>query len=240
VEGQRSVGRRLVLLGLASAAVLASGCGIVTKVTNAIHSVEANVQTVDAFTKNLQPSPTGPFAATYATTGSAPAGVVYAVNPAANEMAFQETQSGGGATNTQLVFNASGDYLCTQSASGSAWSCDKLSASDAASHQQVFDVYTPAHWSDFLKGLSVAAGLAGGTVTRSTMVVNGFDLQCLNLGIKGVSGTTTLCTTAQGLLGYVKAPQDSTSFEITNFTSSPSPSLFQLPPGASVTNVTAP
>ena len=237
---KRSRGQRRVLIALAAGAVLASGCGVVTKVTNAIHSVEANLQTVDAFTKNLEPSPTGPFAATYATTGGAPAGVVYAVNPAANEMAFQETQSGTGATNTQLIFNASGDYLCTQNGAGAAWSCDKLSSSDAASHQQVFDVYTPAHWSDFLKGLSVAAGLEGGKVTRSTMVVNGFDLDCLDLDLKDVTGTTTICTTPQGLLGYVKAPQDSTSFEITAFTTSPSPSLFQLPPGATVTTVTAP
>ena len=64
---------RSLLVALAAAAVLASGCGVVTKVTNAIHGVEANLQTVDAFTQNLQASPTGPFAATYATTGSTPA-----------------------------------------------------------------------------------------------------------------------------------------------------------------------
>ena len=232
---------RAVVLAALLVAVgsLASACGVIGKIRHAVHDVEANLQTVDTFTQNLQASPSGPFAVTYATTGSAPVTVVYAVNPAAHEVAFQETPSGGG-TSTQLISNVSGDYACTQSGPGAAWSCDRLSSSDAANSQQVFDVYTPAHWVDFLKGLSVVAGLEGGKVTTSTMAVHGFDLQCLNLVLKNVNGTTVICTTSQGLLGYVQAPQDSTSFEITNYTSSPPPSLFALPAGATVTTVTAP
>ena len=234
--------RRVVALValVVAGAFVASACGAIAKVRNAVNHAEANLHTVDAFAAHLQQSPTGAFAVTYTTTGSAPAGIVYASNPAANELTFQQSQSGAGATNTRFVSNASGDYLCTQAGAGAAWSCDKLSSSDAASHQQAFAAYTPAHWVDFLKGLSVAAGLEGGTVTTSAMVVNGFDLECLNLTLKNVSGTTTVCTTPQGLLGYVKAPQDSTSFEITNYTTAPSPSLFQLPPGATVTTGTSP
>ena len=49
---------------------------------------------------------------------------------------------------------------------------------------------------------------------------------------------STICSTQQGILGYVKVASDSTSFEITKFTTSPNPSLFQLPPGATVTTGT--
>jgi hypothetical protein len=54
-----------------------------------------------------------------------------------------------------------------------------------------------------------------------------------------VPGTSTICTTAQGILGYVKVASDSTSFEITAFSSSPPASLFELPPGATVTTGTS-
>ncbi|HUO47281.1 MAG TPA: hypothetical protein VMU09_00475 [Acidimicrobiales bacterium] len=229
-----------VVLVVGVVALVCSGCGAVQKVEKAVHNAETDLHTVDAFTQHLQSSPSGPFAVTYATTGSAPATVVYAVNPAADEVAFSETQSGVGARNTQLVSNASGDFACTQQGAGAAWSCEKLSAAAAAGHAQTFALYTPSHWESFLKGLSVAAGLAGGTVTTSTKSVNGFDLECLDLELRGVQGTTTVCTTAQGLLGYVQAPQDATAFEITSYTTSPAPSLFALPPGATVSTPTAP
>lgn len=44
----------------------------------------------------------------------------------------------------------------------------------------------------------------------------------------------------QGMLGYVSVASDSTSFQITEYSSSPSASLFQLPPGATVTTLTTP
>ena len=53
-----------------------------------------------------------------------------------------------------------------------------------------------------------------------------------------MTGTSTICSTSQGLLGYVKVAADSTSFAITNYSPSPAPSLFQLPPGATVNTLT--
>ena len=70
------------------------------------------------------------------------------------------------------------------------------------------------------------------------MSVNGFSLSCVDFVATGVPGTSTICTTTQGLLGYVKVASDSTSFEITSYSGSPDPSLFTLPPGATVTTVT--
>ncbi len=135
--------------------------------------------------------------------------------------------------------NSSGEYTCNQSGPGGAWSCQKLGQADAATENRIFDVYTPSHWISFLKGVSLVAGLAGDKVTSSTMSLNGFDMNCVDLVATGVPGTSTICSTSQGILGYVKVAQDNTSFQITNYSSSPSPSLFQLPPGATVTTVTA-
>jgi hypothetical protein len=78
-------------------------------------------------------------------------------------------------------------------------------------------------------------------VSSSTMSISGFNnMSCVDLVAKGVAGTSTICTTQQNILGYVKVAQDSTSFQITNYSGSPSASLFQLPPGATVTTVTLP
>jgi hypothetical protein len=225
---------------VATVGVLATGCSVVSKVKQAVHNVEGNKATIDSFTQNLQSNQSSPFEATYTTTGSSPATVVYAVDPSSGGLAFHETQTGANASNLQLIVNSSGEYVCNQSGSSGAWSCQKLGKADAATENKIFDFYTPSHWISFLKGVSLVAGLAGDKVTSSTMSLNGFDMNCVDLVAHGVPGTSTICSTSQGILGYVKVASDSTSFQITNYSSSPSTSLFQLPPGATVTTVTTP
>jgi hypothetical protein len=210
----------------------------VSKVRHDVHTIEGNKATIDSFTQNLQSNTSTPFEATYTTTGSAPATILYAVDPSSGGLAFHETQTGSSASNIQVIVNSSGEYSCSQSGSGGAWSCQKLGQADAATENQIFDLYTPSHWISFLKGVSLVAGLAGDKVTSSTMSLNGFDMSCVDLVANGVAGTSTICSTSQGILGYVKVASNSTSFQITNFSSSPSPSLFQLPPGATITTTT--
>lgn len=224
--------------GLVAVAALGSGCSVISKVRQDVHNVESNKATVDSFTQNLQSGQSVPFEATYTTTGSAPATVVYAVDPSSGGLAFHETQTGANASSLQVIVNSAGEFVCNQSGSGGAWSCQKLAKADAASENKIFDFYTPAHWVAFLKGVSLVAGLAGDKVTSSTMSLNGFDMDCVDLVAHGVPGTSTICSTSQGILGYVKVASDSTSFQITNYSSSPSASLFQLPPGATVTTPT--
>jgi hypothetical protein len=228
----------IVMASLVAVGALATGCSVVNKVKQAVHNVEGNKATIDSFTQNLQSTKDTAFEATYTTTGSSPATVVYAVDPSSGGLAFHETQTGSNASNTQVIVNSSGEYACSQSGSGAAWSCQKLGQADATTENKVFDVYTPSHWVSFLKGVSLVAGLAGDKVTSSTMSLNGFDMNCVDLVARGVPGTSTICTTSQGILGYVEVASDSTSFQITNFSSSPEASLFQLPPGATVTTST--
>jgi hypothetical protein len=110
-----------------------------------------------------------------------------------------------------------------------------LGTADAAAENKIFDLYTPSHWTTFLKGFSLAAGLAGDKVTSSTKTVNGFAMQCVDFQASGVAGTSTICTTAQGILGFVQVASDSTSFELKSYSASPPDPLFELPPGATIT-----
>ena len=130
---------------------LATGCSAVSKIKQAVHTVEGNKATIDSFSQNLQSTKDLPFEATYTTTGSSPATVVYAVDPSSGGLAFHETQTGSSASNVQVIVNSSGEYLCNQSGSAGVWSCQKLSKADAATQNKIFDIYTPSHWVSFLR-----------------------------------------------------------------------------------------
>jgi len=222
-----------------------TGCGVVRAISKVAHDVKGNRATIDTFTNKLQSGAMTTFEATYVTTGSTPATIVYAVEPLKG-LAFKVTPSGGSSNaSVDIVVNASGEYSCSArstSASGSSsgWTCQKLGTADAAAQNKIFGVYTPSHWTAFLKGFSLAAGFAGDKVTSSTMTVNGFSMQCVDFQASGVPGTSAICTTAQGILGYVKVASDSAGFEIKSYSMSPPASLFELPPGAIVTTITTP
>jgi hypothetical protein len=215
-----------------------TGCAIVRTVKKVEHAVEGNKATINGFTNKIQSGAATTFEATYVTGGSAPATIVYAVQPPTG-LAFTDTASSGAST-VDIVVNASGEYSCTppSSGAGSTWTCQKLGTATAAAENKIFDFYTPAHWVGFLKGFSLAAGIAGDKVTTSSMTVNGFSMQCVDFNAPGVPGTSTICSTAQGILGYVRVASDATSFEIKSYSPSPPASLFQLPAGAKV--ITAP
>jgi hypothetical protein len=244
--GRSSVGRDshwrpgvLLPLALAVGILGFSGCSVINKVKTTVHDIRGDKATIDAFSAKLQSGAATPFEVTYVTTGAAPATIVYAVQPPTG-VAFDETPSGGSGDTTpvHLVVNASGEFACTQSVSSAQWSCQKLGTTDAANENKIFDFYTPSHWVNFLKEFSLAAGLAGDKISSSTMTVNGFTMNCVDFVATGEPGTSTICTTTAGILGYVKVATDATSFEIQSFSVSPAASMFALPPGATVTTVT--
>ena len=213
-----------------------TSCTVVKAAEKVEHTVKGNKDTIDNFTNTIKSSSGSTFEATYVTTGSAPATVVYAVEPPQG-LTFQDTPAGASRPNVDLIVNSSGEYSCSPSSSGSTSgpTCQRLGTADAKAQNQIFDFYTPSHWTSFLKGFSLAAGLAGDKVTSSTKTVNGFAMQCVDFVASGVAGTSTICTTAQGILGYVNVASDSTSFEIKSYSASPPASLFQLPAGATIT-----
>jgi outer membrane murein-binding lipoprotein Lpp len=225
---------RMVGVAVALTALGLSGCGVVSAVKKVESDVRGNKATIDTFNSKLQTGAAVPFEATYVTTGSSPATIVYAVQPPKG-LAFQETPSSGSGA-VSIIVNSTGEYTCTPPSSGSGPStCQQLSTANAAAENQIFDFYTPSHWITFLRDFSLAAGIAGDKVTSSTMTVNGFTMQCVDFQASGVAGTSTICSTSQGILGYVNVASDSTSFEIKSYSPTPTPSLFELPPGATVT-----
>lgn len=246
--------RRYRALAAAAAVAVAlglSGCSAINKVKTVAHDIKGNKATIDSFTTKIQSGEAKPFEATYVTTGDTPTTVVYAVQPP-TDVAFTNTPSSisspgtsASAPNIDIIVNSSGNYSCTPpDTSGSAgtgvWACQKLSSNAAATQNAIVDFYTPAHWINFLKGFSIAAGFAGDQVTSSTMTVNGFDMSCVNFKAPGDADESTICTTSQGILGYVKVAGDTTSFEIKSYSATPDASLFALPPGAKVTDVQEP
>jgi len=232
--GLRRVGAVAAVCAVLGGAGL-TGCSVVKAVKSVEQRVEGNKSTIDAFTNKMTSGAASPFEATYVTTGTSPTTVLYAVQPPTG-LTFQETPSGSSSTSVNIVVDSSGEYTCTPPGpSSSGWSCEKLGTAGAATQNKLFDFYTPSHWTAFLKDFSLAAGFAGDKVTQSTMSVNGFALQCVDFNAPGIPGTSTICTTAQGILGYVKVATDSTTFAIKSYSSSPAASLFQLPPGAKVT-----
>ena len=226
---------RAVAAALALGAFALTGCGVIKAASKIAHNVEGNKATIDAFTTKVQTGEAATFEATYVTTGGPPTTIVYAVQPPTG-LAFKETPAGANSS-VDVIVNSSGEYSCSppSSGSGTPWSCQKLGAADAATENKIFEIYTPAHWTAFLKDFSLAAGLAGDKVTSSSMTINGFAMQCVDLTAPGVPGISTICTTAQDILGYVKVASDATSFEITSYTASPTASLFELPAGAQIT-----
>jgi hypothetical protein len=237
--------RRAAAGGVAAAVLLSglgvAGCGAVRTINKVRQNVAGNRAAIDAFTAGLKSVQSTAFEATYVTTGTSPATTVYAVRPP-KDVAFREIPSGGGsgASSLYVVINASGEYACTRPASGtgpnSGWSCQKLGSVSAAVQNHAYRFYTPAHWITFLRTFLIAAGFAHDTVRSSTMTVHGFSLRCIEVHAPGISGTSTICTTAQGILGYVQVDSEPASFEITSYSTAPPAALFELPAGATVRN----
>jgi hypothetical protein len=235
---------RALLSAVTLSAIVAAGvgsCGVADKVKNVASTVENNKDTIESFTTPMKASETIPFEATYVTSGAHPATIVYAVQPP-KELLFKENSTGGsnGKSATDLIVNSSGEYSC-QHSTGSGkgakpgWSCSKLGTAQAAVQQQLLGIYTPGHWVNFLRGLALAAGFAGDKVSRSTMSAHGFALQCVDFQAAGIPGTSKICTTSKGILGYVKVASEPTTFELKSYTGSPAASLFRLPAGAKIT-----
>ena len=221
-----------------------AGCSVIKAAGKIAHALSTNKATIDAFTNKMKSGEAATFEATYVTTGGSPTTIVYAVEPPKG-LAFKETPSGasGNSVTADIIVNSSGEYSCSPpssagSGSSSRWSCQVFPTTNARTANQIFDFYTPAHWVTFLRDFALVAGIAGDKVSSSTMTVNGFAMSCVDFRASGVPGTSTICTTAEGILGYVKVASNATSFEIKTYSASPQASLFELPPGAKITIVT--
>ena len=226
---------RAAAIAVALAAVVAlSGCSVVRSINNVRHGIDSNRAAIKTFTQGLKTGESMAFSATYVTTGSSPTKIVYSVQPP-HEVSFMQSGTGSDTSSLDLVSNSSGEYSCTSATSNSGWTCMKLGRAQAVAQNELVSLYTPSHWITFLETFSVAAGFAGDKVTNSTRTVNGISMHCVDFTAKGVKGQSTICSTPQNILGYVKVAGNPTSFELRSYTASPSAALFKLPPGAKIT-----
>ncbi len=229
----RAIGRAALATALLTAAL--SGCSVIHTINNVRHAIDNNRATVQSFTSGLKDGEASTFQATYVTTGDSPTTISYAVQPP-KSVAFTQTSASNasGTADLDLISNSTGEYSCTSNGGTTSWTCTKLSKAEAIAQNSIVGLYTPSHWITFLDVLSTAASFAGIKVSNTSMTVNGFSLKCVTFSSKH-EGSSTICTTAQNVLGYVKVAGNPTSFEIKSYTDSPSASAFQLPPGAKVT-----
>ena len=184
-----------------------SACSEIAKVSNAVHDLRGNQEAVDTFASTLQSGTAAPFEATYVTTGSAPATVVYAVQPPTG-VAFDDTPSGGTGDTTpvHIVVNSSGEFACSATVRHRERveppvDLREVGHGGCGHGEQDLRLLHAGPLDRVPQGLLLAAGLAGDKVSSSTMTVNGFAMNCVDLVAPGVAGTSTICTTAQGILG---------------------------------------
>jgi hypothetical protein len=219
-----------------------TGCSSILKAAKAAHNVEKAAHNltdgsaaISSLTDKIKSADATAYEVTYVTTGSSPATVNYAAEPP-NDFAFDDNTTSG---KLEVLAGSAGQFECNQSASGATWSCLKAELSGLNTSRLMYAIYSGAYWLDFLKIYSVAAALHGVSISSSTKTVNGFNLQCAVVvsGKKPNQGTSQVCVTSQGILGYVSVSSTGTDFEIKSYSPSPSPSLFQIPKGATVTTI---
>src|SRR5580658_8060461 len=127
---------RATAIGFLVSLVGLTGCSVVTAVKKIEHDVRGNKSTIDAFTTKIGSGGPTSFEATYLTTGSSPATIVYAVQPP-NGLAFTDTPSTTGAATVDIVVNPTGEYSCSPGPSGAAPTCEKLGTATAASENKL-------------------------------------------------------------------------------------------------------
>jgi hypothetical protein len=245
--GRTSLTRRwktaLVAVAVISVAFGLTGCSALGKAVSAVkiaHNLLHGSAAINSLSSKIRAGDTQAYEVTYVTTGSSPATIKYAAAPP-HDSAFDATTSGG---KLEVITDPAGELACTLSsssgsASGTSWSCLKLSGKEVDTYHLMYALYSGAYWIDFLKIYSVAAALHGVSISSSTMTVNGFNLQCAVVvsGNKPNQNTSKVCVTARGILGYVSVSSKSADFEIKSYSSSPPSSLFQVPSGATITTI---
>lgn len=182
-------------------------------------------------TNKLKTGETQPFDAKYTVSGTGQVSSIEVASQPPSSFAFLVTSSSG--AKEDLFGDASGGDACQGSpASANTWTCVSLPASGLGSYSAIVDIYTGKYWLNALNAIQAEA--AGKGVTVSTKTVGGQSAQCATFG--AASGGT-VCVTNDGVLAYAKSNSSGDSFELTSLSSSPSASLFKLPPGASVQSI---
>jgi hypothetical protein len=196
---------------------------------------------LNALATSLQAGQNATYDATYKATESngTTETVEYASSPPSN-FAIDFTNSSG---LSEYIGTTGHTYVCNQKTAGGAWTCIDFGAAGLGAYAGIVEFYQGKYWYDDVEAIKSDASLAGFKVSSSNMNIAGQSLQCVTWSGGPSSAETTagsggeVCVTSAGALGYVHA--GTTTFELSSYSTSVSPSKFQTPPGATVTQMSS-
>jgi hypothetical protein len=137
----------------------------------------------------------------------------------------------------EMIENGSKSYYCTTDSSPA--NCIVYASAGASPLASIMSVYDAATYVDNMKSWQgiMASGIAGFHLRFSAETFAGQPSQCATWQYQE---TAKYCVTDKGLLAYVGGTSSSgteSSFELTNYSASPSTSDFDLPKGATFTTI---
>lgn len=187
-----------------------------------------------SITSKLQASANTSYDATYTVSGGANAtkSIELASSPP-DKVVFIITDANG--TKTELISAGQLSDSCTQS--GATWNCVQYPQATFASLATALQIYRGGYWTQVLTRMQAAAAASGVTVTPSTMSAAGQQLACVTYTGGSVGAGGEVCVTSDGVLGYVHSATSNVTFQLSSYSTSPSPSVFGLPAGATITTV---
>ena len=132
-----------------------------------------------------------------------------------------------------MIDDGTHTYFC--SASGGHEQCVTESASSTNPFASIANLFSPTTLlSEFHAAQAAAAAhTAGYSVAFSDATYAGLAAKCLNY--TDTTQTVKYCVTDTGILAYAQSTGG--TFELTSFSSSPAPSDFSLPAGATIVTI---
>ncbi len=183
---------------------------------------------------------TATFKLVYTTTGSGPATSV-TIEQMPPKQAFDVSGTGSGGSG-RIIYDGTKTYYCSGSSSGSAPICLSYPAISGTPLSAIVGAYSGETVLAAMKGWQsqLAAGVTGFHESFTTESFAGQSSQCVSWSYHGSSAK--YCATSSGILAYAGGQTGSGEmhgFELTSYSANPSPSDFELPPGATVETIPA-
>lgn len=218
-----------LLAGCSSSHKAGSGAGTSSS-TSTSSATGGAAGSLGAITSKLQGAANTPFEATYAISGSTgTTSLELAVSPP-GKFVFVTTSANG--SKDELISAGQLSDSCVQA--GGSWTCTALPQSQFASVERALQIYKSSYWTRILAGLQSAAKAGGIKVTASTKSLAGQTVQCVTYSGAAAGSGGEICVTRDGVLAYVRSAANGSSFALSTYSTSPPPSLFGLPPGATI------
>jgi len=236
-----------VVVPLVAAGMLVTGCGgsstssSTSTASSGPTSSGGSASQLKSFGSSIESAKNATFKAVYTTTSSGGGTQTITLAQSPPKQVFSTTDSSG--STTTLLNTGTATYSCDVT-SGATPTCTSMASTGVAGAlSALIGVYNGSAALTEINGWEsvVAAHLPGVSLTFSNSTIAGQPVRCAEWSYHGSSAT--YCVTSKGVLAKVEtsggagSSASSSSFELTSFTTSPPPSGFELPAGATVVTV---